>query len=190
MHTTTATTTTAIQNTRRGAGCQPRLLAHSIPARPSAHSVMPPYIKTLITSLERTGAPSRLASLVSGSSTGSVASLAPGAVAHSPVKAIMASPSADSVTAGSGRESGLPLSARISTPIMASTRPPGIGGSASFVAGAAAGSGAGVTSGGRSAVLQVTRSPQLRASLAAPPARATRAPQSHGPHTGPAVAGS
>ena len=53
---------------------------------------MPPYIRTLITSPDRTGAPSRLASAVSGSSTGSVASLAPGAVAHSPVNAIMPEP--------------------------------------------------------------------------------------------------
>ena len=41
----------------------------------------------LVTSADSSGAPSWRASALSGSSTGSVASLAPGAVAHSPVKA-------------------------------------------------------------------------------------------------------
>ena len=113
-----------------------------------------------MTSPDRIGAPSRLASAVSGSSTGSVASLAPGAVAHSPVNAIIPSPSADTATAGSGRASGLDLSARISTPIMASTRPPGIGGSASLVAGAAAGSWPVMMSRARSVVLRFIAPPR------------------------------
>jgi hypothetical protein len=138
--TTTATTAAADQKTRRGSGCQPRLLAHSIPARPRQQNVMAGYTMALVTSAESTGASSRRASAVSGSNTGSVASLAPGAVAHSPVKTSSPSPSADSDTAGSGRASGLDLSVRMSTPISASTRPPGIGGSASFGACAATGS--------------------------------------------------
>ena len=101
---------------------------------------------------------------MSGSSTGSVAALAPGAVAHSPVNTTSPSPSADSDTAGSGRASGLDLSARMSTPIMASTRPPGIGGSASFVASGAMGSCATVTSCALAAVLRITTSPRARVS--------------------------
>ena len=42
-------------------------------------------------------------------------------------------PSAERITAGSGRASGLCESTRMTTPIAASTRPPGIGGSASLV---------------------------------------------------------
>ena len=61
----------------------------------------------LVTSADSTGASSRRARAVSGRKIGSVASLAPGAVAHSPVKASSPSPSADSDTAGSGRASGL-----------------------------------------------------------------------------------
>ena len=162
MFTTTATTAAADQKTRRGSGCQPRLLAHSIPARPRQQNVMAGYMMALVTSADSTGAPSRRARAVSGRNTGSVASLAPGAVAHSPVKASSPSPSADSDTAGSGRASGLDLSARMSTPISASTRPPGIGGSASLAGCAAAGSDALVTG------PWVIASPRARASAAAP----------------------
>ena len=164
MFTTTATTAAADQKTRRGFGCQPRLFAHSIPARPRQQSVMAVYMMTLVTSGDSTGAPSWCASAVSGSSTGSVASLAPGAVAHSPVNASSPSPSADSDTAGSGRASGLDLSARMSTPIIASTRPPGIGGSASFVATAALESCVVMTSCALAAVPRITTSPRARAS--------------------------
>ena len=48
MFTTTATTAAPQPNTHRGSGCQPRLLAHSIPARPRAHSVIAVYIMRLI----------------------------------------------------------------------------------------------------------------------------------------------
>ena len=78
------------------------------------------------------------ASAVSGSRTGSVDPPVAGAVAQRPVKATSPSPSADNDTAGSGRPSGLDASTRMSTPIVASTRPPGIGGSASFGPGTAA----------------------------------------------------
>ena len=129
---------------------------------------MPGYMMKLVTKAESTGAPSRCASAVSGSSTGSVASLAPGAVAHSPVKATSPSPSADSDTAGSGRASGLDASARMSTPIIVSTRPPGIGGSASFVACAVVGSCAVVRFCALAAVPWVITSPRARASEATP----------------------
>ena len=91
---------------------------------------------------------------MSGSSTGSVAPPVAGAVAQSPVKATSPSPSADSDTAGSGRASGLCSSTRMSTPIIASTRPPGIGGSASFGPGAAVAS---CAAAGSCAVLTVPR---------------------------------
>ena len=129
---------------------------------------MPGYMMKLVAKADSAGAPSRCASAVSGSITGSVASLAPGAVAHSPVKATSPSPSADSDTAGSGRPSGLNESARMSTPIIASTRPPGIGGSASFVACAAVGSCAVVTSCALAAVSWVITSPRARAAEATP----------------------
>ena len=121
---------------------------------------MPVYMMTLVTSGESAGVPSWCASAVSGSSTGRVAALAPGAVAHSPVNVTSPNPSADSDTAGSGRASGLDLSARMSTPIIASTRPPGIGGSASFVATAALESCGVMTSCALAAVPRITTSPR------------------------------
>ena len=66
----------------------------------------------------------------------------PGAVAHRPTNATPPRPRADRITAGSGRASGLCESSRMMTPIAASTRPPGIGGSASLGAGAVSGSAA------------------------------------------------
>ena len=99
---------------------------------------------------------------MSGSSTGSVASLAPGASAHSPVKTTSPSPSADSDTAGIGRLSGLDASAWMSVPIIASTRPPGIDGSASFVAWAAVGPCAAVTSFAVVAVSWIITLPRAR----------------------------
>src|SRR5579859_3983151 len=189
MFTTTATTATADQKTRRGFGCQPRLLAHSIPARPRQQNVMAGYMMTLVTAPDKTGAPSRRVSALNGSSTGSVASLAPGAVAHSPTNASSPSPSADNDTAGSGRASGLDFIVRMSTPISASTRPPGIGGSASW-AGCAAGSDALVAAGSDAFVAagpdalvtgpRVIASP--RASGPEPAARAGRPPRYQGIH--------
>ena len=116
----------------------------------------------LVTPADSGGAPSRRARAVSGSNTGSAASLAPGAVAHSPTNASSPSPSTDSDTAGSGRASGLDFSVRMSTPISASTRPPGIGGSASLAGCAAARSDALVTG------PWVIASPRARASGGTP----------------------
>src|SRR5579872_12852 len=187
MFTTTATTATADQKTRRGFGCQPRLLAHSIPARPRQQNVIAGYMMKLVTVPESTGAPRRRVSALSGSSTGSVASLAPGAVAHSPTKASSPSPSADSDTAGSGRASGLDFIVRMRTPISASTRPPGIGGSASCAAAGsdvfvAAGSDALVAAGSDALVTgpRVIASP--RASVPEPAPRARRPPRYQGIH--------
>src|SRR5580692_5269494 len=161
MFTTTATVATADQKTPRGFGCQPRLLAHNIPARPRQQNVMAGYMMPLVTPADSAGAPSRWARAVSGSNTGSAAALAPGAVAHSP-------------TNGSGRASGLDFSLRMSMPISASTRPPGIGGSASLAGCAAAGSDALVTG------PWVIASLRTRASGAAP--RPGRPPQRQGIH--------
>src|SRR5580658_162000 len=174
MFTTRPTAAAPVAKTRRGFGCQPRLWAHSIPATPRAQNVMAGYMMALVTSADRTGAPSWRASAVSGRNTGSAASLAPGAVAHSPVKASSPSPSTDSDTAGSGRASGLDLSVRISTPISASTRPPGIGGSASLAGCAAAGSDALVTG------PWVITSPPTRSSEAT--LRPSRPPEHQGIH--------
>ena len=55
MLTSTATTAAADQKTRRGFGCQPRLLAHSIPARPTQHSVMAGYMMKLVAKAESAG---------------------------------------------------------------------------------------------------------------------------------------
>src|SRR4029077_955889 len=101
MFTTTLTTATADQKTRRGFGCQPRLFAHSIPARPRQQIVMAGDMMALGTPADSAGAPARWARAVSGSNTGSAAALAPGAVAHSPTNASSPSPSTDSETAGS-----------------------------------------------------------------------------------------
>src|ERR1700730_4591686 len=95
MFTTTATTAAGDEKPRRGFGRQPRLFAQNIPARPTQQRVMPTYMMMMVVTWpENTGAPARRASAVSGSSTGSVASLAPGAVAHSPVHATQPNPSA------------------------------------------------------------------------------------------------
>src|SRR5260370_40933616 len=102
MFTTTPTTATADQKTRRGFGCQPRLFAHSIPARPRQQNVMAGYMMALVTPAESAGAPSRRARAVSGRNTGSAASLAPGAVAHTPTDANRPSPGADRGPAGRG----------------------------------------------------------------------------------------
>src|SRR3984885_4529764 len=109
MFTTTATAPTADQKTRRGFGCQPWLLAHSIPARPRQQNVIAGYMMALVTPADRPGKPSRRARAVSRKNTGSAASLAPGAVAHSPTNASSPRPSADSDTAGRGRASGMDL---------------------------------------------------------------------------------
>src|SRR5215472_8805189 len=105
MFTRTATAPAAVQKTRRGLGDQPRLLAHSIMARPRTHSPTDAYMMRFATMSGRCGAPAFLASDVSGSSTGGVATLGWGAVAHSPTNATPPRPSALSVTAGSGRAS-------------------------------------------------------------------------------------
>src|SRR5215467_13856919 len=139
MFTSTATAPAAVQKTRRGLGDQPRLLAHSIMARPRQHSPTDAYMMRFATMSGKCGAPAFLASDVSGSSTGGVATLGWGAVAHSPTNATPPRPSALSVTAGSGRASRLWARTRMSRPISASTRPPGMGGSASLGAGDAGG---------------------------------------------------
>src|ERR1700722_9426154 len=186
MFTTTATTATADQKTPRGFGCQPWLLAHSIPARPRQQNVMAGYMIPLVTPADSAGAPSRRASAVSGSSTGNAASLAPGAVAHSPTNASSPSPSADSDTAGSGRASGLDFSLRMSMPISASTRPPGIGGSASLAGSAAVWAAAWAAvwvAAGSDALVTgpwVIASPRATASGATP--RTGRPPQHQGIH--------
>ncbi len=131
MFTSTATATAAVRKILRGLGDQPRLLAHSIIARPRQHSVIEVYMIRLAARSGRCGAPRFRATEVSGSSTGGVATLGWGAVAHRPLNATPAMPSALRMTAGSGRASGLCDSTRISRPIKASTLPPVIGGSAS-----------------------------------------------------------
>src|ERR1700759_4503007 len=87
MFTTTATTPAAVQKTFRGFGDQPRLLAHSIMARPRQHSVIDTYMTRLPTRSDRCGAPRSRATEVSGKSTGGVATLGVGAVAHRPTNA-------------------------------------------------------------------------------------------------------
>src|SRR5215475_6791408 len=104
MFTRTATAPAAVQKTRRGLGDQPRLLAHSIMARPRTHSPTDAYMMRFATMSGRCG-----------------------------------------VTAGSGRASRLWARTRMSRPISASTRPPGMGGSASLGAGGAVGEAAGET---------------------------------------------
>ena len=131
MFTRTATAPAAVQKTFRGLGDQPRLLAHSIMARPRQHSVIEAYMIRLATRLGRCGAPRSRASEVSGRSTGGVATLGRGAVAHRPTNATPPRPSALSITAGSGRARRLCESTRMSSPMRASTRPPVSGGSAS-----------------------------------------------------------
>src|ERR1700722_4857081 len=106
MFTRTATAPAAVQKTLRGLGDQPRLLAHSIMARPRQHSVIEMYMMRLAARSGRCRAPRFRATDVSGSSTGGVATLAWGAVAHRPLKATPARPSALRITAGSGRAKG------------------------------------------------------------------------------------
>src|ERR1700678_283486 len=132
MFTRTATAPAATAKTRRGLGDQPRLLAQSIIASPRQHSPIETYMTLSAITSGRCGAPRSLATDVSGKSTGEVAALGTGAVAHRPTNATPPRPTADRMTAGSGRASGLCESTRMRAPITASTRPPGIGGSASL----------------------------------------------------------
>src|ERR1700761_2514681 len=134
MFTQTAIAATAVQNTRRGLGFQPLLLAHSIPASPRQHSRIAGYMMRLVPTLERFGAPSCLARAVSGSRTGTVAEFG----ALRPTKATPPSPRALRATATFGRVSKLEERTLISLPIWASSLPPGIGGSASDGRGGAA----------------------------------------------------
>src|ERR1700761_5276419 len=106
MFTRTATAPAAVQKTLRGFGDQPRLLAHSIMARPRQHSVIETYMTRLPTRLDRCGAPRSRATEVSGRSTGGVATLGAGAVAHRPTNATPPRPSAVRITAGDGRGRG------------------------------------------------------------------------------------
>src|ERR1051326_4616601 len=92
MFTSTATAPAAIAKTFFGLGDQPWLLAHSIIARPRAHSPMDTYMITLAGSSPRRGKPARLASSVSGSFTGKVAALGFGAVAQKPTNATPSRP--------------------------------------------------------------------------------------------------
>src|SRR5215469_13452924 len=101
MFTSTAIAPAAVQNTFRGLGDQPRLLAHSIIARPRQHSPIEAYMVRFATMSGRCGAPAFLATAVSGGSTGGVATLGCGAVAHRPTNATPPMPRALSVTAGS-----------------------------------------------------------------------------------------
>src|SRR3984957_10566556 len=132
VFTRTATAAAAVQKTWRGLGDQPRLLAQSIMARPRQHRVIDTYMITLAARLFRCRAPRSRATDVSGRSTGAVATLGWGAVAHSPLTAMPARPSALSSTAGSGRARGLCGRNRMTGPMRASTRPPVSGGSASL----------------------------------------------------------
>ncbi len=132
MFTRTATAPAAVQKTFRGLGDQPRLLAQSIMARPRQHSVIDTYMITLAARSGRCRAPRSRATEVSGRSTGGVATLGWGAVAHSPLNAMPARPSALSSTAGSGRARGLCDRTLMSLPMRTSTRPPVSGGSASL----------------------------------------------------------
>ena len=75
MFTSTAIPAAAVQKTLRGFGDQPRLLAHSIIARPRAHKATEKYMMKLATRSGRCGAPRFRATVVSGSSTGGVATL-------------------------------------------------------------------------------------------------------------------
>src|SRR5450756_1827559 len=84
MLTTTATAPAAARKTRRGFGDQPRLLAHSIMASPRQQSAIDAYMMRLAIGLGRCGVPRSRATEVSGRSTGGVATLCSGAVAHSP----------------------------------------------------------------------------------------------------------
>src|ERR1700748_3258845 len=99
MFTRTATAPAAAQKTFRGLGDQPRLLAHNIMARPRQHSKIEPYMTRLPTRTDRCGAPRFRATEVSGRSTGGVATLAWGAVAHRPTNATPLRPSALRITA-------------------------------------------------------------------------------------------
>src|ERR1700742_2596545 len=103
MFTRTATAPAAVRKTLRGFGDQPRLLAHSIMARPRQHTVIETYMIRLAARSGRCGAPRFRATEVSGSSTGGVATLGRGAVAHRPTNATPPRPRALSSTAGSGR---------------------------------------------------------------------------------------
>src|ERR1700761_7577814 len=100
MFTRTATAPVAVQKILRGFGDQPRLLAHSIMASPRQHSAIDTYMMRSATASGRCGAPRSLATEVSGSSTGGVATLAAGAVAHRPTNATPPRPRADRITAG------------------------------------------------------------------------------------------
>src|SRR6478672_13688121 len=93
MFTSTATAPAATAKTLRGLGDQPRLLAHSSMARPRQHSVTDAYMIRLATRSGRCGAPWFRAKLVSGRSTGGVATLGVGAVAQSPTNATPPTPS-------------------------------------------------------------------------------------------------
>src|SRR5580693_7617775 len=166
MLTSTATAATAVQKTFRGLGDQPRLLAHSIIARPRQHSAIEGYMIRLATRTDRCGVPRLRATEVSGKSTGGVATLGWGAVAHSPLKATPARPSALSSTAGSGRARRLCDSTRMSSPMRASTRPPVSGGSASRGSVAAGAGGSGSVVAGGADTVTVAASPGV-VSLAA-----------------------
>src|ERR1700756_5798590 len=119
MFTSTATAPAAVQKTFRGLGDQPRLLAHSIMASPRQHSVIEVYMIRLAARSGRCRAPRLRATEVSGSSTGGVATLGWGAVAHRPLTALPARPRALSSTAGSGRARRLCERALVSLPIHA-----------------------------------------------------------------------
>src|SRR3954454_20026355 len=150
MFTSTATAPAATAKTFFGLGAQPWLLAHSIIARPRPHSPMDTYMMTLAGSSPRRGKPALDASSVSGSLTGKVAGLGTGAVAHSPTNATPSSPRTLSVIAGRGRARGLCARTLITRPISASTRPPGMGGSASLGAGGDGAGGGGADGDGAS----------------------------------------
>src|SRR4030088_1759200 len=98
MFTRTATAPAAVQKTFRGLGDQPRLLAQSIMARPRQHSVIDTYMMTVAAKSFGCRAPRSRATGVSGRSTGGVATLGWGAVAHSPLTATPAMPSALRIT--------------------------------------------------------------------------------------------
>src|ERR1700678_2039470 len=107
MLTSTAMAPTAVQKTRRGFGDQPPLLAHSIIASPRQHNPIETYMTLSAITSGRCGAPRFLATDVSGKSTGEVAALGTGAVAHRPTNATPPRPRAERITAGSGRGSGV-----------------------------------------------------------------------------------
>src|SRR5258708_13381099 len=79
MLTSPPTTAADVQNTFFGFGDQPWLLAHSIIAKPRAHSPVDTYMMMLAGSSPRLGKPAWRPRPVSGSFTGGVAALPSGA---------------------------------------------------------------------------------------------------------------